>query len=87
MNDVLEKYKPEYIFHSHAFEWVFGGNDDVYPTGIEVIRFEDEKIARAAMAELARAEIKDMEKEVFNRVRCYFSRYAPPNGLKDEIGL
>lgn len=84
VNNILEKYKPEYIFHNHAFEWVFGGSGEIYPTAIEIIRFKDEKTARAAMAELSNKEIKDMEKEVFSRVRCYFSRYAPPDGLKDE---
>lgn len=87
INDILEKYRPEYIFHNHAFEWVRGGNGENYPTGIEVIRFENETIARAALAELTANELKDIEKEVFSRVRCYFSRYAPPEGLKGEIDL
>ena len=87
VNEILEKYTSEYIFHNHPFEWVFGGDDEIYPAGIGVIRFENEGTARAAIAELSGKEIKDLEKEVFSRVRCYFSRYAPPNGLKDEINL
>ncbi len=84
---VLEKYNPKYIFHNHAFEWVFGGNEESCPTGIEIIRFKNEATARAAVAELEGNEIKEMEKEVFSRVRCYFSRYAPPTGLKDQVDI
>lgn len=87
VNDILEKYKPEYIFHNHAFDWVFGGNEGIYPTGIEIIRFKDEQTARAAIAALSKKEIKEMEKKVFSRVRSYISRYAPPDGLKDELDL
>ena len=87
INAILEKYRPEYIFHNHAFEWVFGGDEEDLPTGIEAIKFENEETARAALAELATKEIKDMEKEIFSRVRCYFSRYAFPESLKEEMGL
>lgn len=83
----MEKYRPEYIFHSHAFEWVYGGNEGDFPTGIEVIKFENEETARAALAELDTEKLKGMEKEVFSRVRCYFSRYAFPDSLREEINL
>lgn len=85
VNEILEKYKPDYPFHNHAFEWVFGGNDEILPSGIGVIRFENEALARAAIAELSSKEIKEMEKQVFSRVRSYFSRYAPPENLRDSI--
>lgn len=87
INRILEPFKPEIIFHNHAFEWVVGDNSEHYPTGIEVIKFENEETARAALAELATKEIKGLEKEVFSRIRCYFSRYEFPEGLKKEINL
>lgn len=84
VNSILEKYGPQYIFYNHAFEWMFDGDEGTLPTGIEIVGFENEETARAALSELGRTEIKDMEKRVFSRVRCYLSRYAAPDGLKDE---
>ena len=85
VNAILEKYNPEYIFHNHAFEWVYGGESKSHPTGIEIIKFENEKIARSAIAALDTAEIKEMENKVFGQVRCYLSRYAFPEDLMNEI--
>jgi uncharacterized protein (DUF1330 family) len=85
VNDILEKYNPEYIFHNHAFEWVYGGECESYPTGIEIVKFESEKIARSAIAALDTTELKKMENEVFDRVRCYLSRHAFPDNLMKEI--
>ncbi|MDH5718340.1 MAG: hypothetical protein OEZ22_11995 [Spirochaetia bacterium] len=80
--DILEKYNPQYLFYSHAFEWVFNDTDEEYPTGIEVIEFKDEKSAKLAISELSAKEIKEFEKKVFKKVRCYLSRLAKPKELK-----
>lgn len=85
IHEAFEKYHPEYIFHNHAFEWVFGGNDDELPTGIEVVRFDNIGLAKAAIADISTARMKNMEKEVFRKVRCYLSRYAPPEWLRQEM--
>ena len=85
INDILEKFRPTYIFHNHPFEWVAGENTESYPTGIEIIKFESEKLARAALAALDTEEIKAIEIELFHRVRCYLSRYDFPDSLTAEI--
>ena len=84
-NDILEPHKPEYIFHNHAFEWVYGGEGESFPTGIEVVKFENETVARSAIAALDTSELKNMQAEVFSRVRCYFSRYAFPDELLTKL--
>jgi hypothetical protein len=87
VNDILDKYSPEYVYHGHAFEWVSDDNGEELPSGIEVIKFNNEQIARKAIKELDRKEIKDMEVKIFSRIRCYLSRFAFPNELINEIGL
>ena len=84
MNNILEEFKPETIFHNHAFEWVYGGEGESYPTGIEIVKFENEEIARRAIAALDTVELRAMENAVFSRVRCYLSRYALPEGLGER---
>lgn len=84
MNDILESYNPEYIFHNHAFEWVYGGEGEDYPTGLEVIKFNSEEAARSAIAALNVIEMKEMENQVFSRVRCYLSRHALPDGAENK---
>jgi uncharacterized protein (DUF1330 family) len=81
VNEILEEYRPEYIFHTHAFEWVYGGEGESYPTGIEVVKFENEEVARSAIAAIDTPELKIMESKAFERVRCYMSRHAFPEHL------
>jgi len=78
--DVLSPYRPEFVFHNHGFEWVSDDNEGSIPTGMEVLRFDNEADARAAIADLSTPELKAMERRVFSRVRSYFSRYAPSEG-------
>lgn len=85
VNDILEIYEPEYVFHNHAFEWVSGGEGENYPTGIEVTKFKNEVRAREAIAALDDAALKSEQSRVFSRVRCYLSRYAFPDELAKEI--
>ena len=83
--DILKKYEPEFVFFSHAFEPVFGDDEEPLPTGMEVLGFDNEATARAAIAELSALEVKDEEQKVFSRVRSYLSRAAPPEHLKKEM--
>ncbi len=85
INDIMEKYRPEYIFHNHAFDWVYGSEGESCPTGIEIVKFESEEIARSAIAAIDTPEFKKMEDEIFERVRCYLSRHAFPEDLMKEI--
>ncbi len=87
VDNILEKYNPHYLFHNHPFERVFDANDETHPTGLGIIRFENENLARAAIDELSSNAVKALEKEVFYRIRSYLSRYAPPDGLKDGMHL
>jgi len=85
INLILDHYKPETIFNNHAFEWVYGGEGEEFPAGIEILKFASEKLARSAIAALDTTEIKAMETEVFSRVRCYLSQHAFPDDLMKEI--
>lgn len=67
LNAILEKYQAEIIFHNHAFEWVYDSADGDFPSGIEIIKFNNEQIARAALLDVAASELKSMEKELFPR--------------------
>ena len=81
----LAQYRPDYVFHNHAFEWIENSNNEELPVGMEVVRFDDIELARSALAAISTDELKRMEKEVFKKARCYLSRYAPPEWLANEI--
>lgn len=85
INEAFAAYRPDYIFHNHAFEWVEDCNGEELPTGMEVVRFDNIDLARSALAAITTDEMKRMEKEVFKKVRCYLSRYAPPEWLANEM--
>jgi len=85
INEAFARYHPEYIFHNHAFEWIDNSNREELPTGMEVVRFDNIELARSALADISTEALKRMEKEVFKKVRCYLSRYAPPEWLANEI--
>lgn len=84
MNSILESFNPEYIFHSQAFEWVYGSEGEDYPTAIEVLKFMSEDAAHSAIAALDVAKMKKLENQVFSRVRCYLSRHAFPDGFEHK---
>ncbi len=67
--------------HGHPFEWVLDTRDDDVPTGIEVLRFESEEKARAAMAALSDPELRKACATVFRRTRTYLSKYAAGEDL------
>ena len=73
---ILEPYSPEFIFYSHPFAWAFESGDGDFPTGMEVCRFKNETIARAAISAIENSGIRNSEKEVFSKIRSYLSRYA-----------
>ena len=83
--EILAPFKPVYIFHNHAFDWVYGGENEQLPSGIEIIKFESEHVANSAVAALAIPELKQLEKEIFVRIRSYFSKYAFPEDLQHEL--
>jgi len=84
-NTLLTPFNPEYIFHNHAFEWIVSHDDEQLPSGIEIVKFENERVARAAIAALSIPELKAMEQEIFARIRVYISRHAFPDVLQQEI--
>ena len=83
--ELLAPFNPVYIFHNHAIDWVYGGDNEQLPSGIEIVKFESEHVANTAVAALAISELKPMEKEIFTRIRSYFSKYAFPEGLQQEM--
>lgn len=80
--DILEPFEPEFLFYSHGFEWTFDSADGDFPTGMEVVKFKDEKTARAAIAAIESSGIRAEEAEVFSKVRSYLSRRATQNNWK-----
>jgi len=83
--ELLAPFNPEYIFNNHAFEWIIGQEGEPLPSGIQIVKFENEEVARAAIAALSIPELKAMEKEIFARIRVYISRHAFPDVLQQEI--
>lgn len=73
LNAILDKYHPEIVFHNHAFEWLAGEAEGDFPSGTEIVKFDNEHLARTAVAEYAASELKPLEKEIFSRIRCYFA--------------
>jgi len=84
--NILEPYGPEFIFYSHVFDWVFGGEEGDFPSGMEVCRFKDEETARSAIAALEDSGVREEEKEVFSRVRSYLSRHATRKNWETQGG-
>ena len=80
--EILERFDAEYIYYGHPFDWVFNADGSDFPTGIEIIQFPSEEIARKAIKMIRSDDLQKLQKEIFSRVRCYLSRYAPPLGLK-----
>jgi len=85
ITEALARYRPDYVFYNHAFEWIENIDGEELPTGMEVMRFDNIELARSALAAISSDELKRMEKEVFEKVRCYLSRYAPPEWLANEM--
>ena len=73
--DILEKYNPEYVYHGHPFEWVLETDDGDVPTGIEVLRFETEVVARQALNAIMESGIMNEGRMIFKKIRCYLSKY------------
>jgi hypothetical protein len=74
--EILLQHGAEYAYHGHPFAWEANpGNEDV-PTGIEVLRFENEAKARAALALLRAPELEAEGRKVLCKVRSYLSKYA-----------
>lgn len=71
--EILEPFSSEFIFYSHAFEWVFESGDGELPRGMEVCRFANERTARAAIEHFG---VRNEEKDIFVKIRSYLSRYA-----------
>ncbi len=80
--EILERFDAEYIYYGHPFDWVFNTDGSDYPTGIEIIQFPSEEIARKAIRIISSDDLLKLQKDIFSKVRCYLSRYAPPIGLK-----
>lgn len=81
--EILEQFDAEYIYYGHPFDWVFDTDGSDYPTGIEIIQFPSEDIARKAIKIISSEDLLKLQKDIFRKVRCYLSRYAPPIGLKE----
>ncbi len=73
---ILEPFSPDFIFYNHPFEWVFDAGEDETPSGIEVCRFQNEQIARAAIAAIESSGIRAEESNVFRKIRSYLSCYS-----------
>lgn len=81
MNKLLEPLRPEYIFSSHAMVWLYGSEGEVLPSGTEVVRFKNEQDAQAAKELVDNDDLKNLESQIFDRVRCYLSRHTAPDEL------
>jgi hypothetical protein len=74
--EALLQHGAEYAYHGHPFAWISNPADEDVPTGIEVLRFENEEKARAALTLLAAPELVAEGKKVLRKVRSYLSKYA-----------
>lgn len=74
---VIEQFQAEYIYYGHPFEWIFNTDENEYPTGMEIVQFPSEETARKAIKLLSSEELLKSQKNIFSKVRCYLSRYAP----------
>lgn len=75
--ELLEEFEPEFIFHNHPYEWVLEPGEDDLPTGMDIIKFRSENIAKQAISKINAVEIKKQEQKIFYKIRSYLGRYAP----------
>jgi uncharacterized protein (DUF1330 family) len=47
--EILERFEAEYIYYGHPFDWIFNTDGSDYPTGMQIIQFPSEEIARKAI--------------------------------------
>lgn len=74
--EILLQHGAEYAYHGHPFAWVANPENEDPPTGIEVLRFENEAKARAALTLLRAPELEAEGRKVLRKVRSYLSKYA-----------
>ncbi len=74
VTELLRQHGVEYAYHGHPFEWVSDPAGDELPTGIQVLKFQSEAQARAAMALLGDPELSAEGRQVFKKTRTYLSR-------------
>jgi hypothetical protein len=83
--EILLQCGVEYAYHGHPFEWVSNPEKEAVPTGIEVLRFENEAKARTALALLGTPELEAEGRKVLSRVRSYLSKYAVTPGRLEGL--
>jgi uncharacterized protein (DUF1330 family) len=85
VTEILRRHGAEYVYHGHPFEWVTSPTDDDLPTGMQVVKFEDEARARAVVALLGDPELRAESAKVFRRTRTYLCKYAARPELLDLL--
>jgi hypothetical protein len=73
--ELIEKYKPEYVYHGHPFSWALETDDGAVPTGIEVLRFETEEVAKQALNAIKESGLLNERNKILEKSRCYLSKY------------
>jgi len=85
INETLSPFNPEYVLNVHAYEWVDVTENESLPTGLQIIRFENEGLAQRAIEALNKVKDEKLERELFTKKRCYLSRHDFPDELRREI--
>jgi hypothetical protein len=83
--DILIKYNAEYIYHGHPFEWVNNPDNDMLPTGIEIFHFRNIEDAQNVLKEINNPSLKADELKIFDKIRCYISKYAISGKWENSI--
>ena len=85
VTELLQQHGVEHAYHGHPFEWVSDPTEDELPTGIQVLRCENEARARAVVALLNDPELRAESQQVFRKTRTYLSRPTARPELLDWL--
>ena len=83
--EILLQHGAEFVYHGHPFAWASEPTDDDVPTGIEILRFDDEGKARAALTALHAPALAAEGEKVFRKIRSYLSAYAMTPSQRTRI--
>jgi hypothetical protein len=86
VRELLDRHGAECVYHGHPFDWAPSAVDGDLPTGIEVLRFQSEGKARAALDLLADTELVAERTRTLLRARTYLSKYSAGQGPADSEG-